>query len=49
MVIDSHQHFWKYEPKKHSRIDNRMKVIQRDFLPQDLIKVLLRTKLIFNR
>jgi len=45
MVIDSHQHFWKYEPKKHSWIDNRMKVIRRDFLPQDLNKVFIENKI----
>jgi len=39
MVIDSHQHFWKYEPKKHSWIDNKMKVIRKDFMPSDLLNV----------
>ena len=39
MVIDSHQHFWKYEPVKHSWIDDDMSVIRRDFLPSDLAKV----------
>lgn len=39
MVIDSHQHFWKYEPVKHSWIDDEMKVIRKDFLPSDLAKV----------
>ena len=39
MVIDSHQHFWKYEPVKHSWIDDDMSVIRRDFLPFDLAKV----------
>lgn len=36
MIIDSHQHFWHYEPKKHEWIDESMKVIRRDFLPSDL-------------
>ncbi|MCM4167360.1 hypothetical protein KCTC52924_02942 [Arenibacter antarcticus] len=36
MIIDSHQHFWKYNPKKHAWIDDSMSVIQRDFLPSDL-------------
>lgn len=36
MVIDSHQHFWKYEPEKHSWIDDDMKCIRRDFLPEEL-------------
>ncbi len=39
MVIDSHQHFWKYEPAKHSWIDDTMSAIRRDFLPSDLQKV----------
>ncbi len=39
MIIDSHQHFWNYEPKKHEWIDDSMSVIRRDFLPSDLKKV----------
>ena len=39
MVIDSHQHFWKYNPLKHSWIDDDMSVIRKDFLPSDLAKV----------
>ncbi|TMM56763.1 amidohydrolase [Maribacter algarum] len=39
MTIDSHQHFWKYEPIKHEWIDDSMSVIRRDFLPSDLIEV----------
>jgi L-fuconolactonase len=36
MVIDSHQHFWKYDPETHAWIDDNMQVIRRDFLPPDL-------------
>ncbi len=36
MTIDAHQHFWKYEPRKHAWIDDEMAVIRRDFLPTDL-------------
>ncbi|GGW22026.1 amidohydrolase family protein [Arenibacter certesii] len=36
MIIDSHQHFWKYNPKKHAWINEEMSVIRRDFLPSDL-------------
>lgn len=36
MTIDSHQHFWKYNPIQHSWIDDAMGVIRKDFLPQDL-------------
>ena len=36
MRIDSHQHFWKYDPIKEYWITPEMSVIQKDFLPQDL-------------
>ncbi len=39
MTIDSHQHFWKYDPVRYSWINNSMAVLQRDFLPTDLKKV----------
>ncbi|AUP80485.1 amidohydrolase family protein [Flavivirga eckloniae] len=39
MIIDSHQHFWNYEPVKHEWIDESMSVIRKDFLPDDLEKV----------
>lgn len=39
--IDSHQHFWKYHPIKDAWISDEMKVIKRDFLPEDLLPILL--------
>lgn len=36
MKIDSHQHFWKYDPVRDAWIDESMEAIQRDFLPKDL-------------
>ncbi|MFK5972390.1 MAG: amidohydrolase family protein [Flavobacteriaceae bacterium] len=39
MIIDAHQHFWKYEPIKHGWIDESMTVIRQDFLPSDLQKI----------
>ena len=36
MKIDSHQHFWKYNPQRDAWIDESMKVIQADFFPPDL-------------
>ncbi|MGW9685726.1 amidohydrolase family protein [Flagellimonas sp. 2504JD1-5] len=36
MIIDSHQHFWKYDPIRDDWIDDSMAVIRRDFLPADL-------------
>ena len=40
MRIDSHQHFWLYEPLKDAWITDDMKVIQRNFLPNDISKTL---------
>lgn len=37
MTIDSHQHFWKYDPKRHSWIGEEMSVLKKDFLPEDLL------------
>ncbi|HEX7962561.1 MAG TPA: amidohydrolase, partial [Terriglobales bacterium] len=37
MRIDSHQHFWKYNPVRDQWITDEMAVIRRDFLPQDLL------------
>jgi L-fuconolactonase len=34
--IDSHQHFWRYEPVEYAWIDEQMSVLRRDFLPPDL-------------
>jgi L-fuconolactonase len=36
MIIDSHQHFWKYKPAEYDWIDDSMAAIRRDFLPTDL-------------
>ncbi|MEO6135112.1 MAG: amidohydrolase family protein, partial [Ginsengibacter sp.] len=40
--IDSHQHFWKFDPGRHSWINDEMKTIQKDFLPADLEPELLK-------
>ena len=40
MKIDAHQHFWHYEPERHSWITDDMQRIRRDFLPTDLQPVL---------
>jgi len=36
MKIDSHQHFWRYNPSSHAWIDSTMGVLKKDFLPEDL-------------
>jgi L-fuconolactonase len=38
--IDAHQHFWNYDPLKHSWITNEMTAIRKDFLPEHLQPVL---------
>ena len=39
-IIDSHHHFWNYDPVTYAWIDDRMAVIQRDFLPEHFKPVL---------
>lgn len=43
--IDSHQHFWKYNPVRDAWINDDMNVIQRDFLPADLAPILQENKM----
>ncbi len=40
LKVDTHQHFWKYNPAKHSWIGDEMAVIQKDFMPVDLLPIL---------
>lgn len=40
LKIDSHQHFWKYDPIKYDWINDDMEIIQADFLPDDLKPIL---------
>ncbi|HOO99728.1 MAG TPA: amidohydrolase family protein [Bacteroidales bacterium] len=41
MKIDSHQHFWIYNPSEYGWIDDRMQVLKRDYLPETLYKELI--------
>ena len=38
--IDAHQHFWHYDPTKHTWMNADMGVIKKDFLPTDLAPLL---------
>ena len=40
MRIDSHQHFWRYDPVRDSWITEEMSKLKRDFLPEDLAPLL---------
>ena len=37
MIIDSHLHFWKYSPVSHAWISDELRVLRRNFLPEDLL------------
>lgn len=38
MFIDAHQHFWKYDAHEYPWINESMRVLRRDFLPEDLVR-----------
>lgn len=40
MKLDSHQHFWKYNPAQHVWMTDRMEVLRRDYLPAELQRLL---------
>jgi L-fuconolactonase len=40
VVIDSHQHFWQFDPVRDSWISDDMKGIQQDFFPEHLFPLL---------
>ena len=42
-MIDSHQHFWNFDPVRDSWINDDMQVIRRDFMPADLEPMLKQT------
>jgi len=45
MTIDTHQHFWKYNPVRDSWIDDSMKILKKDFLPADLHPILNKNEI----
>jgi L-fuconolactonase len=36
MLIDAHQHFWRYDEREYGWIDDSIAALRRDFLPDDL-------------
>ncbi|HVT86811.1 MAG TPA: amidohydrolase family protein [Chitinophagaceae bacterium] len=38
--IDSHQHFWKYDPARHSWMNEKMDLLKKDYGPKDLAVLL---------
>jgi len=45
MNIDAHQHFWIYNPVKDSWIDDSMKMLRKNFLPEDLFPLLKKNNI----
>ncbi|MBM3834411.1 MAG: amidohydrolase [Verrucomicrobia bacterium] len=45
MRIDSHQHFWRYEPRDYPWMTDQMSRLRRDYLPPDLASELDQAKL----
>ena len=41
MIIDSHQHFWNYNPERDIWIDESMQVLKKNFLPRNLKPILI--------
>jgi len=39
MIIDAHQHFWRYNSARHGWITDEMAAIRRDFLPKELEQI----------
>jgi L-fuconolactonase len=40
MKLDAHNHFWNYSPTEHIWMDDRMTVLKRNYLPNDLESLL---------
>ncbi len=40
MRIDAHQHFWHYDPAEHVWMTDKMDLLKRDYLPEDLLPLL---------
>lgn len=40
MIIDAHQHFWRYDPQTHAWIGDEMSILRKDFLPGDVLPLL---------
>lgn len=45
MTIDSHQHFWNYQPQRDIWITEEMNAIRKDFLPSHLSQLLKKNKI----
>src|SRR5580765_385649 len=44
-IIDTHQHFWTFDPIRHSWITEEMSAIRKDFLPKDFESILKQNEI----
>lgn len=44
MIIDTHVHFWNFDPVRDAWIDETMEVIRKDFTPKDVIEAASGTR-----
>jgi L-fuconolactonase len=44
-MIDAHVHFWKYDKKRYDWIDNSMKILQQDYLPEHFALTMKRNEI----
>ncbi|MDA8990133.1 amidohydrolase family protein [Opitutales bacterium] len=45
MKIDSHHHFWKYDPETYSWMNDKMEILKQDYLPEDLHKNIMEAEI----
>ena len=45
MKIDSHHHFWKYDPQTYPWMNDQMEILKKDYLPEDLKDNILATNI----
>ena len=44
LIIDAHQHFWKYDAQEYAWISDQFAPLKRDFLPEELLQLLNKEK-----
>jgi L-fuconolactonase len=45
LIIDAHQHFWKYDAQEYAWISDELAPLKRDFLPEELLQLLNKEKI----
>lgn len=45
LIIDAHQHFWKYDELEYAWISDQHALLKRDFLPEELLQLLNKEKI----